>query len=80
MPSPPAAPRARLLAVPARRPAVAGRSGRRTANNPCEADANGAVTVRRGAGYARRTHRIPACFGLDDKLDLGRSGCARPKP
>ncbi|MFI6205824.1 serine protease [Streptomyces sp. NPDC051041] len=51
-----------------------------TVNNPCEVDANGAVTVRQGVNYAQQTYRIPACFGLGNKLDLGRSGCALPKP
>ncbi|MGW0334596.1 S1 family peptidase [Streptomyces sp. NPDC003011] len=54
--------------------------GRCTDNNPCEVDANGTVTVRRGINYAQQIHQIPACFGLDNKLDLGRSGCTLPKP
>ena len=51
-----------------------------TVNNPCEVDANGAVTVRQGINYAQETYQIPACFGLDNKLDLSRSGCTLPKP
>ncbi|GGL76715.1 serine protease [Streptomyces fumigatiscleroticus] len=54
--------------------------GRCTVNNPCEVDANGAVTVRQGINYAQETYQIPACFGLDSKLDLSRSGCVLPKP
>jgi V8-like Glu-specific endopeptidase len=54
--------------------------GRCTDNNPCEIDANGTVTVRKGINYAQETYQIPACFGLDNKLDLSRSGCTLPKP
>ncbi|MGW5614524.1 S1 family peptidase [Streptomyces sp. NPDC003877] len=56
-------------------------SGERcTVNNPCEVDANGTVTVRKGINYAQQTYRIPACFGIDNKLDLSASGCTLPKP
>jgi V8-like Glu-specific endopeptidase len=56
-------------------------SGERcTLNNPCEVDAAGNVTVRRGINYAQQTYRFAACFGLDNKLDLYASGCALPKP
>ncbi|MDN0195427.1 serine protease [Streptomyces sp. S.PNR 29] len=51
-----------------------------TDNNPCEVDANGNVTVREGINYGQQTYQIPACFGLDNKLDLSRSGCTLPKP
>ncbi|MGW1713076.1 S1 family peptidase [Streptomyces sp. NPDC002156] len=51
-----------------------------TDNNPCEVDASGNVTVREGINYAQETYQIPACFGLDNKLDLSRSGCVLPKP
>ncbi|KUN26133.1 hypothetical protein AQJ23_13160 [Streptomyces antibioticus] len=51
-----------------------------TDNNPCEVDASGNVTVRQGINYAQETYQIPACFGLDNKLDLSRSGCTLPKP
>lgn len=54
--------------------------GRCTDNNPCEVDANGTVTVRRGINYAQQTWHVPACFGVDNKLDLTRSGCILPKP
>ncbi|MFI1354046.1 serine protease [Streptomyces sp. NPDC020898] len=54
--------------------------GRCTDNNPCEVDANGTVTVRAGINYAQETYQIPACFGLDNKLDLSKSGCTLPKP
>ncbi|CAM5493862.1 hypothetical protein SALBM311S_11420 [Streptomyces alboniger] len=51
-----------------------------TDNNPCEVAENGTVTVRKGINYAQETYQIPACFGLDNKLDLSRSGCTLPKP
>jgi len=54
--------------------------GRCTDNNPCEVAADGTVTVRQGINYAQETYQIPACFGLDNKLDLSRSGCTLPKP
>ncbi|KOT87036.1 hypothetical protein ADK86_37405 [Streptomyces sp. NRRL F-5755] len=56
-------------------------SGQRcTLNNPCEVDANGRVSVRRGIGYAQETYEIPKCFGTGNKLDLSRPGCVLPKP
>ncbi|WP_030675256.1 serine protease [Streptomyces rimosus] len=56
-------------------------SGQRcTVNNPCEVDANGRVSVRRGIGYAQETYEIPKCFGTGNKLDLNRPGCVLPKP
>ncbi|MEU8848412.1 serine protease [Streptomyces sp. NPDC048564] len=51
-----------------------------TVNNPCEVDESGNVTVRQGINYAQQTYQIPACFGVDNKLDLNASGCALPKP
>ncbi|SOD72482.1 Trypsin-like peptidase domain-containing protein [Streptomyces sp. 1222.2] len=54
--------------------------GRCTENNPCEVDANGTVTVRPGINYAQQTWHVPACFGVDNKLDLTRSGCILPRP
>jgi V8-like Glu-specific endopeptidase len=54
--------------------------GRCTDNNPCEVSETGTVTVRKGINYGQQTYQIPACFGLDNKLDLGRSGCVLPKP
>jgi V8-like Glu-specific endopeptidase len=54
--------------------------GRCTDNNPCEVDANGTVTVRPGINYGQQTWHVPACFGVDNKLDLTRSGCILPRP
>ncbi|GAP45600.1 S1 family peptidase [Streptomyces azureus] len=51
-----------------------------TVNNPCEVDASGNVTVRKGINYGQETYQIPACFGIDNKLDLSASGCTLPKP
>ncbi|AQS67817.1 serine protease [Streptomyces pactum] len=51
-----------------------------TVNNPCEIGEDGEVTVRRGINYAQQTYLFPACFGVDNKLDLDASGCAVPKP
>ncbi|MFI9821637.1 serine protease [Streptomyces sp. NPDC052013] len=51
-----------------------------TVNNPCEIDENGTVTVRQGINYAQQTYQFPACFGVDNKLDLSASGCLIPKP
>lgn len=51
-----------------------------TDNNPCEVDESGNVTVREGINYAQQTYQIVPCVGLDNKIDLGRSGCTLPKP
>ncbi|MDQ0959492.1 V8-like Glu-specific endopeptidase [Streptomyces sp. B4I13] len=51
-----------------------------TENNPCEVDANGNVTVRKGINYAQETYLIPACFKAGNQIDLNKSGCTLPKP
>ncbi|MFE9169528.1 trypsin-like serine peptidase [Streptomyces kebangsaanensis] len=51
-----------------------------TVNNPCEVDASGNITVRKGINYAQQTYQIPACFAAGNQLDLNRSGCTLPKP
>jgi V8-like Glu-specific endopeptidase len=51
-----------------------------TVNNPCEVDASGNVTVRKGINYAQQTYQIPACFAAGNRLDLNRIGCTLPKP
>ncbi|MEU1039033.1 serine protease [Streptomyces sp. NPDC005551] len=51
-----------------------------TDNNPCEVDASGNVTVRQGINYAQETYQIVPCVGIDNKIDLSRSGCTLPKP
>lgn len=51
-----------------------------TLNNPCEVDENGQVTVRQGINYAQETYGITKCYGVGNKLDLGRPGCELPRP
>ncbi|WP_328905533.1 serine protease [Streptomyces sp. NBC_00234] len=51
-----------------------------TDNNPCEVDESGNVTVRQGINYAQQTYGIVPCVGVGNKIDLGREGCALPKP
>ena len=51
-----------------------------TENNPCEVDASGNVTVRKGINYAEETYQIPACFTTGNKLNLSAAGCTLPKP
>ncbi|MFC9246815.1 serine protease [Streptomyces sp. NPDC057136] len=51
-----------------------------TDNNPCEVDESGNVTVRQGINYAQQTYGIVPCVGIGNKIDLGREGCALPKP
>ncbi|MEU9209110.1 serine protease [Streptomyces sp. NPDC048415] len=51
-----------------------------TENNPCEVDTSGNVTIHQGINYAEETYQIVPCFGLDNKLDLSRTGCTLPKP
>ncbi|MEC4017125.1 S1 family peptidase [Streptomyces sp. H27-D2] len=54
--------------------------GRCTMNNPCEVDANGRITVRKGINYAQQTYGITKCVGVGNKIDLGLPGCSLPKP
>ncbi|WP_329184192.1 serine protease [Actinacidiphila glaucinigra] len=54
--------------------------GRCTLNNPCEVDANGTVTVRRGINYAEQTYGIGACVTTGNRFDLTLPGCGLPKP
>ncbi|GGY76509.1 serine protease [Streptomyces nitrosporeus] len=51
-----------------------------TDNNPCEVDENGVVTVRAGINYAQQTYGIVPCVGPGSRIDLGRAGCALPRP
>ncbi|AVV40785.1 serine protease [Streptomyces sp. ID05-04B] len=51
-----------------------------TENNPCEVDANGNVTVRKGINYAQEIYQIPACFTTGNQINLNKSGCTLPKP
>ncbi|MFD3676948.1 serine protease [Streptomyces sp. NPDC058613] len=54
--------------------------GRRTDNNPCEADESGRVTVRRGINYAQQTYTVVPCTGPGNVIDLNRPGCVLPRP
>lgn len=49
-----------------------------TMNNPCEVDAEGKVTVRKGTGYAQATHLIYTCLNSRGAMDLGMRGCLLP--
>ncbi|MFJ1803835.1 serine protease [Streptomyces sp. NPDC088180] len=51
-----------------------------TDNNPCEVDESGEVTVREGINYAQQTYNMVPCIGAGSAIDLGREGCALPKP
>jgi V8-like Glu-specific endopeptidase len=56
-------------------------SGQRcTQNNPCEVDQAGAVTIRRGIGYAQETYNAVPCIGAGSKITLTAAGCALPRP
>ncbi|MGZ3147543.1 S1 family peptidase [Lentzea chajnantorensis] len=54
--------------------------GRCTMNNPCEVDAAGQVTVRRGINYGQQTFGFVSCFGPGTTLDLSLPDCAVAKP
>ncbi|KOV79080.1 serine protease [Nocardia sp. NRRL S-836] len=54
--------------------------GRCTLNNPCEVDAAGQVTVRRGINYGQQTYSFVSCFGPGTTLDLSLPGCTVAKP
>ena len=55
-------------------------SGRKcTMNNPCEVDANGNVTVIRGASYGQQTYNIYTCLTATNDIDLKKESCELPK-
>jgi hypothetical protein len=54
--------------------------GRCTMNNPCEIDAGGKITVRRGTNYGQQTFGLVACFGPGTELNLSLPGCQVAKP
>lgn len=54
--------------------------GRCTMNNPCEVDAAGKITVRRGTNYGQQTFGLVACFGPRTTLDLTLPRCQVAKP
>ncbi|MEV1246596.1 trypsin-like serine protease [Nonomuraea sp. NPDC049750] len=51
-----------------------------TENNPCEVDAAGHVTVRKGAHYGQQVAAVPACLAPGSVLDLSLPGCTLPRP
>ncbi|WP_434448296.1 S1 family peptidase [Lentzea sp. E54] len=54
--------------------------GRCTMNNPCEVDATGKITVRKGTNYGQQTFGFVSCFGPGTTLDLSLPGCNVAKP
>jgi V8-like Glu-specific endopeptidase len=54
--------------------------GRCTMNNPCEVDAGGKVTVRKGINYGQQTFDFVSCFEPGTKLNLALPGCKVAKP
>jgi V8-like Glu-specific endopeptidase len=54
--------------------------GRCTMNNPCEVDADGTVTVRKGINYGQQTFDFVPCFGPRTTLNLALPGCKVAKP
>jgi len=54
--------------------------GRCTMNNPCEVDATGKVTVRKGINYGQQTFDFVSCFGPGTTLNLSLPGCKVSKP
>ncbi|WP_409497393.1 trypsin-like serine protease [Amycolatopsis sp. cmx-11-12] len=46
-----------------------------TENNPCEVDANGAVTAVKGRSYGQQVHKLAACLAERSTIDLSRPGC-----
>ncbi|MFF0344214.1 serine protease [Kribbella sp. NPDC004875] len=51
-----------------------------TVNNPCEVDADGNVTVEKGAAYGQQTWWLYTCLTANRTIDLNQSGCELPKP
>ncbi len=49
-----------------------------TMNNPCEVDANGKVTARKGASYGQQTFWIYSCLNAHNEFDVNQSGCQLP--
>ncbi|MCA1194396.1 MULTISPECIES: trypsin-like serine protease [unclassified Saccharopolyspora] len=49
-----------------------------TADNPCEVDEEGVVTVHPQRRYAQQTAAIPACLTPGSGIDLSRPDCALP--
>jgi V8-like Glu-specific endopeptidase len=50
-----------------------------TLNNPCEVDAAGNVSFKKGAAYGEETYWIASCVGASRDIDLALPGCLLPK-
>lgn len=46
-----------------------------TMNNPCEVDAAGVITVRKGAHYGQQINDLYSCLTKDFKIDVKTPGC-----
>lgn len=46
-----------------------------TMNNPCEVDAKGNISARKGVGYGQQTYWFYTCLNADLNLDLSIPGC-----
>ena len=56
-------------------------SGERcTINNPCEIDAAGGVTYKKGLSYGEETYLLYSCIDANRNVDLAMEGCQLPKP
>lgn len=49
-----------------------------TMNNPCEIDANGTVSFKKGLSYGQQTYLLYGCLNERRELDLARPGCQLP--
>lgn len=50
-----------------------------TVNNPCEIDAEGVISYKKGLSYGQQTSWIYGCLGANHQLDLTLSTCQLPK-
>lgn len=50
-----------------------------TENNPCEVDAEGKVTYKKGLNYGQQTSWVYNCLGSDHQLDLSLPNCELPQ-
>jgi hypothetical protein len=51
-----------------------------TLSNPCEVDANGNPTVRKGQSYGQETYWFTTCLGASNVINLAKAGCLLTKP
>jgi V8-like Glu-specific endopeptidase len=50
-----------------------------TMNNPCEVDAEGKTTFKKGLSYGQQIAWVYDCMGPDHKIDLNLPSCKLPK-